>query len=138
MYACIVHVYMCVYVYMYWLMLLWLLRKKQSSSFAGSFVCSNPFNVSSSLCYLIDMQCIMLPFVYCIYIHNISKRTCSVGPACLYMYKILKRTCSVLHNIKNMYVYIHNIKTNMQRTGWQRPIGCLIFVRHFPAKEPYN
>jgi len=46
-----IHTNTYIYVYTYWWMLLLLLHKKYSSSFARSSMCSNPFTFEYSVCY---------------------------------------------------------------------------------------
>ena len=40
--------------------------------------------------------------------------------------------CGFIHACVWVYTYIRTI----DGTGWRRPIGCLIFISHFPQKRP--
>jgi len=41
------------------------------------------------------------------------------------------------HSSQNTCCHIHNKRfANLCTTGWQKPVGCLIFTGHFPEKAP--
>jgi len=43
--------------------------------------------------------------------------------------------CSVCHQINSLLKLMY-LSPNQLATGWRRPIGCLIFIRHFLQKSP--
>ena len=70
--------------------------------------------------------------------HVEKTRSICVG---MYVYTVYKNIRTHIYTIVQIYAYTHLViscvyETYSHHAEWQRPVGCLISVGHFPTKSP--